>query len=118
MPWGPIILLVIQIFGPVLADLFKKLIERWFNKAAKGLPAPSKPADIGRLFDKAIAQAPKRLRGAPRRALLRLLKGIAMRRADAIFAKLQDETHTIPALTKGEMDEVRDGVVVYDKNAA
>lgn len=107
MEWIALITLFLQIFGPI----FAKLIDRWLNKAAKKLKAPTAYASPAKateaLYDAAIAEA-RGIRHAPIRALLRAAKRAAVARAEPVFAKAGGANVKIPPLTKAEKEEMTD----------
>lgn len=109
MEWIALITLFLQIFGPLIA----KLIEKWLNRAAKTLKSPesyaSPTAATEALYDKAIGLATGVLR-APVRALLRSAKHAAVARAEPVFAKAAGEKVKIPPLTKAEHAEMADAL--------
>lgn len=120
MGWSAIIMILIQVLGPILVDWFKKLLDKWLKKASEGISAPETFGDpataMSALFDQAVAQQPKR--AFARRAALRVLRRIAVRRAVSIFdtaSKMSlPETNVdvtaIPTVTNDEMAEAKDAI--------
>lgn len=111
MTWAVIIGLILQILGPILQDILKKLLERWLSRAAESVPLPTGEEDLsGRLddlFNAAIRAQPYFRFG--RRALLRTAKRIALARADAIGAVASGNNAPLPVLTADEVDDLAEG---------
>lgn len=76
MGWAAIIAVILEIFGPLLAEWLQKWLDSLLNKAASRLPAASSFAteDMARgaLFDEAIRSLPRF--AFARRAMLRRMK--------------------------------------------
>lgn len=89
MTWATIIASIIQIFGPFLSDLVKKLIDKWFNKASTKLgatdPTTLAPDDaINMVFGEVEENLP---RVAPaRRLLLKIMKRVSLKHSAAIVS--------------------------------
>ncbi len=84
MTWATIITTIMSVFGPFLADLLKKLLDKWLNKTPPtGDPSTMAPeAAVGAVFDSAEANLP---RVAPaRKLLLRMVKRISLKHSAAI----------------------------------
>lgn len=67
---SPVILILVQLFGPLFVEFIRKLLEKWFNKAAKRLP----PGDrFGEATDRdaQLALLGETLKILPAAALLR-----------------------------------------------
>lgn len=68
MPWAAIIAELMKIFGPLLGELLKKLLDSLFNKVAKSLGDP-----VGTSSTKAVLllnEAYEQLKGKPLRRLV------------------------------------------------
>lgn len=92
MGWSAIIIMLIELFGPLLIEWLKKWLEDRLNKAAASLPAAESygSPELARaaLFDEAIAALP-RLAFA-RRALLRRMKATDANPTPEALAELRD----------------------------
>lgn len=103
MTWVTIVAAIIQIFGPFLTDLIKKLMDKWFNKAQVNLasvdPATLAPEEaVGRLFSEVEAGLP---RVAPaRRLMLKIMKRISLKHSASI---VKGESVSLDA---GDVDEL------------
>lgn len=119
MGWGALIAVIIELFGPVLADWLKKLLEQWLRQAAESAtlsepdPAMMAAENISLLFDAAIDRMPRL--AFVRRNFLRSCKRAALARANQLMHAAQgggSPTQLFP----GERDELRDaaGAVADD----
>lgn len=76
MSWMAIIAMLVQIFGPYIAKLFKKWLDKLFNRVAKTLPHPSTYSSTAAarvaLIDAAIEETP--IYRPIRRAILRMMR--------------------------------------------
>lgn len=101
MTWLILFQFIMAIFGPYLADLLKKLLERLFKQTKfSGSPDGMEPEKaIAKLFDKMEANLP---RVAPaRRLLIGIMKRQALSRAKEIM------TGTKIKLSKSEIKELQ-----------
>lgn len=103
MSWITIVAAIIQIFGPYLSDLFKKLMDKWFNKAQTNLagidPSTLPPEEaVGKLFDEVENNLPRV--AVARRLMLKIMKRISLKHAAKIT------TGEVVALDAQDMDEL------------
>lgn len=56
MSWLSIVLVIVQLLGPILAELFR----RWLEVAAARMPNPANPtpADMNKFWDEVLKQIP------------------------------------------------------------
>ena len=106
MTWITIFSAIMAVLGPFLADLLKKLMDKWFNKAQTNLAAtdPNTLAPeeaVGQLFGEMEANLP---RLAPaRRLALKVMKRIAIKHAATI---VKGEPVTLDAVDMEELNVV------------
>jgi hypothetical protein len=107
MTWAVIFGLIMQIIGPWLIGLIKKLFDKWFAKAESQLsgidPTVLPPhIAVGKLFEELETVLPKT---APiRKLLLRVVKRISVARADQI---LTGDIKKVTPLTSDEIEELK-----------
>lgn len=113
MGWSAIIAALLQLFGPVLVDLLKQLLDKWLNKAAESLPPPDPkdPGAVTALFDAAIDRAPRF--AFVRRGFLRSCKRAAEWRANEVMAAAS-VGGTMTPLGEEEAAELRDAAGAVD----
>lgn len=99
MEWAAIITLLVQIFGPLLARLFERWLEKRLTEAAAHLPPvlyyASEAAARAALFDKAIELERRPLR----RTLLKRLR----RHAATLDVSVGDTVPPLPAAVAAEL---------------
>jgi hypothetical protein len=102
MGWAAIIAVLLQIFGPLLAEWIKKWFDSHLRHAAALLPEPSfyadEPAARDALFEKAVATT----RNPLRRLLLRRIA----RHAAALDVRAGDTAYTPPAAVVEELGDI------------
>lgn len=107
MTWASVIAVLLQLFGPVLAEWLRKLLD----DTAKRMPAePSADpevfvANLAELFD--FARGRTWWWQGGRRAAIRLAERAAVRRADAIRLALQVRGSPVPSLTAFERAQLK-----------
>ena len=79
--WGPLIAVLLELFGPVLVELLKSLLDKWLKRAADQMPAAvvfgdDKAAKLA-LLDKTYDILPRFAFG--RRALVLRMKAAVKR---------------------------------------
>lgn len=88
MPWLALITLLLQIFGPLIAEWLRKRMQAKLEKAAESMPemvsfGTDAAAGIEALFDRAVADTPMIFVGE--RMMLRAARRIALARAGEVW---------------------------------
>lgn len=79
MGWESLVLALLQIFGPLIAEAFRRWLEDRFKEAAASLPPPSSYATDDEARDALFNEVLRRTRNPLKRVMLRRMKGHAAR---------------------------------------
>jgi len=117
MGWISIVTLLVQIFGPLIADWLKRRMEDRLKKAASSMPAMvsfgSAGDGVAALFDRALADTPLILVGE--RRMLKAARKAALARAEEVWAAASGES---PAAAFAPLSDVERGEIAEAAAAA